>query len=306
MDIWQRARVFAEAAAKRSQELSKEAAKLSQEFVTETAKKSKELAVEASRKADQIKTEAIKRADQIQTEAIRRADQIRTLAADIEIPISIPPLADGGIPSATAPQGAAAADLETFGVTEELREFVKGITISTFRDFPMEDEPQMSEVPTVSNVRQDLNEWQAKHATLVLSTVKEISKFRYELCPRYMKERKFWRIYFILVNNYVIPYEKQYMENLKVEMVEQKKIDGNKESSASASTSASEVKGTKLQSKPSASSTTEQDLDVFLLGDLGSSDEGPDDGNDGFDDDFDKIGNNSDLESDDDNGSKPK
>jgi hypothetical protein len=27
-------------------------------------------------------------------------------------------------------------------------------------------------VPTVSNVRQDLNEWQARHATLVLSAVK--------------------------------------------------------------------------------------------------------------------------------------
>ncbi|KAJ6801561.1 uncharacterized protein M6B38_196670 [Iris pallida] len=305
MDIWKRARVFAEEAAKRSQELSKEAAKLSQEFVTETAKKSKELAVEASRKADQIKTEAIRRADQIQTEAIKRADQIRTLAADIEIPISIPPLADGG-PALPAPEESAAADLERFGVTDELREFVKGITISTFRDFPMEDEPQMSDVPTVSNVRQDLNEWQAKHATLVLSTIKEISKFRYELCPRYMKERKFWRIYFILVNNYVLPYEKQYMENLKVEVLEQKKVDGTKESSASASTSTSEVKGTKLQSNTSASSTAEQDLDVFLLGDLGSSDEGPDDTDEGFDDDFDKIGNNSGLESDDDKGSKSK
>ena len=30
----------------------------------------------------------------------------------------------------------------------------------------------MSDVPTVSNVRQDLNEWQARHATLVLSAVK--------------------------------------------------------------------------------------------------------------------------------------
>lgn len=30
----------------------------------------------------------------------------------------------------------------------------------------------MSEVPTVSNVRQDLSEWQARHATLVLTTVK--------------------------------------------------------------------------------------------------------------------------------------
>lgn len=30
----------------------------------------------------------------------------------------------------------------------------------------------MSQIPTVSNVRQDLTEWQAIHAKLVLSTVK--------------------------------------------------------------------------------------------------------------------------------------
>lgn len=30
----------------------------------------------------------------------------------------------------------------------------------------------MSDIPTVSNVRQDLTEWQEKHANLVLSTVK--------------------------------------------------------------------------------------------------------------------------------------
>lgn len=34
------------------------------------------------------------------------------------------------------------------------------------------DDSQMSNVPTVSNVSQDLTEWQAKHASLVLSTVK--------------------------------------------------------------------------------------------------------------------------------------
>ncbi|ONK69371.1 uncharacterized protein A4U43_C05F22160 [Asparagus officinalis] len=296
MDFWQRARVFAEEAAKKSQEISKEAAKrsqeltqgaakFSQEFVSETAKKSKELAAEASRKADLIKIEALK-----------RADQIKSLAGEIEIPIQIPPLA----PSAS--QGAAAeeipaADLERFGVSDELREFVKGITICTFRDFPMEDEPEISEVPTVSNVRQDLNEWQARHATLVLSTVKEISKFRYELCPRYMKERKFWRIYFILVNNYVAPYEKQYMENLKVESVERTQKDGVKENSTPAPNPAEETKGAILQSR---TSTAEHDLDVFLLGDIGTDDEGPDDGDDGFDDDFDKIESNSGLESDDD------
>jgi hypothetical protein len=37
------------------------------------------------------------------------------------------------------------------------------------------DEPEVSDVPTVSNVRQDLNEWQARHGTLVLSAVKVFS-----------------------------------------------------------------------------------------------------------------------------------
>jgi len=136
------------------------------------------------------------------------------------------------------------------------------------------------------------------------------------------------------------------MENLKVELVE-KPNDGAKESASAAPTPAAEKEVANLQSKTSASSTAEHDLDVFLLGDLGSSgDEGPgmcfilnsmcttvtwgacraevslaevlfliewrdssvwyrifwhlstpffisDDGEDGFDDDFDKIEGNS-------------
>lgn len=34
------------------------------------------------------------------------------------------------------------------------------------------DYSEMSDVPTESNVQKDLNEWQEKHATLVLSKVK--------------------------------------------------------------------------------------------------------------------------------------
>ncbi|MQL86783.1 hypothetical protein Taro_019312 [Colocasia esculenta] len=267
MDLWQRAKVFAEDAAKRSQEISKVAAqrsqeltkgaaKFSQEFVTETAKRSKELAAEASKKADLIKVEALK-----------RADQIKSLAG--EIPVPIPPLVQSS--SEAAEQS---PDLESFGITDELREFLKGITLSTFRDFPMEGgyslshEPEISDVPMLSNVRQDLNEWQATHATLVLSSVKEISKFRYELCPRSMKERKFWRIYFVLVNGYVAPYEKQYMES------KPKETQQENETSKETSTSVAPTPGDKEAKLQSKSSTTEQDLDVFLLGD-GSSDEGP-------------------------------
>ncbi|MCH94291.1 BSD domain protein [Trifolium medium] len=52
-----------------------------------------------------------------------------------------------------------------------------------------------------------------------------------------------------------------------------------------------EVTGKIVKSKSSNSSSTEQDLDTFLLGDLEDSDEAPDDGEGSFDDDFDKIGN---------------
>ncbi|KAK8940596.1 hypothetical protein KSP39_PZI010349 [Platanthera zijinensis] len=266
MDLWQRAKVFAEEAAKRaeeaakrSQELTKGAAKFSQEFVFETAKMSKELAAEATKAADQIKTQAL-----------RRADQIKTFASDIPIPVNTLSAAASGSFISREPS----PDLVSFGITEELKEFVKGLTINTFRDFPMEDEPDMDESATSSNVRKDLNGWQTRHATLILSTAKEISKFRYELCPRYMKERKFWRIYFILVNSYVAPYEKQYAEKINLES-EPAESNHTNDSSCTTLTLKGEQKESKLQGKPSTSSTAEQDLDVFLLGDLGSSDEGP-------------------------------
>ncbi|WOK94122.1 hypothetical protein Cni_G02824 [Canna indica] len=285
MDLWQKAKGFAEEAAKRSQEISKEAAKRSQEltmgaakfseFVSETAKKSKEIAAEAAKKAELIRSEAL-----------RAADQIKTLSVDIPIPL--PAALGQGSSAAVAPDPG--SDLERFGITDELREFVQGIQLSTFKDFPMQDEPETSEVPLVSNVRQDLNEWQAKHATLVLSTAKEISKFRYELCPRYMKERKFWRIYFVLVDSYVAPYEKQYMEDLK-KKAEMKQVESVKENP----TTAAEPIEAKLQK--TSTSKTPEDLDVFLLGDLGSDDEALDDVDDGLDDDFDKIGSTLGLDS---------
>lgn len=46
--------------------------------------------------------------------------------------------------------------------------------------FDCADDTQMSDIPTVSNVRQDLTEWQEKHANLVLSTVKVVPLVRTE------------------------------------------------------------------------------------------------------------------------------
>uniref|UniRef100_A0A803N364 BSD domain-containing protein n=1 Tax=Chenopodium quinoa TaxID=63459 RepID=A0A803N364_CHEQI len=286
MDFWSKARSFAEEAAKRSQELTIEAAKRSQELtstiggtsriadiVSETAKRSKELAAEAS--------------NHIKAEALKRADQIKSLS--LLDPSNLP--SDSSQTKEVSPE-----ELQKFGITDELREFVKEITLNTFQDFPLPDDAPVSDVPTVSNVRQDLTEWQAKHATLMLST--EISKLRYELCPRVMKERKFWRIYFMLVNSHISPYEKRYDE-VKLKAAEQEKAEAEKEKEivASVAESKTDVAEPTRPLKTSMSSA-EQDLDVFLLGDLGDSDDGPDVGDDdGFDDDFDKIGDSSEDES---------
>ncbi|KAL9433380.1 hypothetical protein AB3S75_028249 [Citrus x aurantiifolia] len=296
MDLWQKARTFAEEAARRSQELTKEAAKRSSEItvgssklsdiVSEASKRSKKIAAEASKRSKEFATEASKRADQIRLEAAKRADAIKSLTENISLSETMRKEEE---------------DLERFGVTEELREFVQQITLSTFRDFPLQDDSEVSDIPTESNVRKDLNEWQVKHASLVLSTVKEISKLRYELCPRIMKERKFWRIYFILVNSHVEPYEKRHMENVKLKSLEQVNDAGAKEPSTVEINPKSEAKDSNQPSKASMSSATEQDLDVFLLGEDSDDDPGLLDGGDGeFDDDLDK------MDSSDDEKEKPQ
>ncbi|KAI9088469.1 hypothetical protein K1719_029918 [Acacia pycnantha] len=305
MDFWNKARSLADEAAKRSQDLSFGTSSFS-DIVAETTKRSKEIVSEAS-----------KRADQIRIEALKRADQFKHLAQGIHPPGGgvAPPPSESYEVSSTQEK-----ELERFGITEELREFVKGITSSTFRDFPLEDDMQLSDVPTVSNVRKDLTEWQEKHANLVLSTVKEISKLRYELCPRVMKERRFWRVYFILMNSHISPYEKRYMEDAKLESSEQAeykkaieppekevkdreaikpreaqlKIEKAIETPEAGLTSIQEELEVKKESR---TSSAEQDLDEFLLGDMEDiDDDGPDDGNGDFDDDLDKLADSSDDE----------
>ncbi|XP_058102590.1 uncharacterized protein LOC131246451 isoform X2 [Magnolia sinica] len=76
----------------------------------------------------------------------------------------------------------------------------------------------LTKTSTKNNVQQDLTKWQEQHATLVLSTVKEISQLRYVLCPRHLKDGQFWRIYFALVKSYVAPYEMHAIREAKLKM----------------------------------------------------------------------------------------
>ncbi|KAE8724593.1 hypothetical protein F3Y22_tig00010263pilonHSYRG00154 [Hibiscus syriacus] len=244
-DFWKRARSFAEEAAKKSQSLT--APNKIADLVAETAKKSKELAAEATKKADELKTAALKQADQIQIQAISKSisDFIPPQLSSLSItsPAS----------SCSDPPPISDLELRKFGLTDDLRDFVKGFTPSTFQDFPspVQDEPKMSDATTTgSNVRKDLSEWQERHATLVLTT---------------------------------------YMEEVK-----QRKVEAKEEKPAVKAEPESSLK------TKTSSSSAEQDLDTFLLGDFesdGGGDEadGDVDADGSLDDDFDKI-ENSDVE----------
>ncbi|KAJ4728490.1 putative BSD domain-containing protein [Melia azedarach] len=100
---------------------------------------------------------------------------------------------------------------ELLGVTEQLLNHLKSFTLDTFKNFPLQDDDESGydvEAATSSaHVRKDLSGWQERHAFLVLSKSKELSQLRFRLCPRYLKEQKFWRIYFMLVHSYVAEYE---------------------------------------------------------------------------------------------------
>lgn len=69
-------------------------------------------------------------------------------------------------------------------------------------------------------------------------------------------------------------YEKRHMENVKLKSLEQVNNAGAKEPSTVEINPKSEAKDSNQPSKASMSSATEQDLDVFLLGEDSDDDPG--------------------------------
>ncbi|PNT62071.1 hypothetical protein BRADI_5g24967v3 [Brachypodium distachyon] len=66
----------------------------------------------------------------------------------------------------------------------------------------------------------ELTDWQQRHAVLVLAKAKELAKIRYDLCPRHMKDKQFWRVYFLLAKSYILPYELRAIQKEKVRRME--------------------------------------------------------------------------------------
>ncbi|KAL2643831.1 hypothetical protein R1flu_011418 [Riccia fluitans] len=281
MDLFlQKAKVFALDAAKKSQELANQAAKMSQELATETAKRSKELAVDVSKKADQLKAYAGELTPVIGSKA-------------------------AVVSAASNPGKPTEEELLEYGITPELREFVQGLTIKTFRDFPLESTQAAKEsegaVKSDHITRQDLTDWQERHALLVLLAVQEMSDFRYVLCPRRMKESRFWKIYFTLVNSYVAPYEARAKEKAAALAKERARSAEETKSASEQATrdikdspvATPEAKETGVAVKPQ---NPDIDLDAYLMG-VDSDEDG--DVDDGSDADFDKLVNST-ADSDDD------
>lgn len=65
------------------------------------------------------------------------------------------------------------------------------------------------------------------------------------------------------------------MEEAKLKSSEKSQENVAREISSAGTATGASKEGTSHKSKNSVSSTSEQDLDVFLLGDTGDSDEGP-------------------------------
>ncbi|KAI9112192.1 hypothetical protein K1719_016715 [Acacia pycnantha] len=121
-----------------------------------------------------------------------------------------------------------------YGITEDLINCAKSFTIDTFKNFPLQDEDEATGVEDTpmdsARTRKDLSQWQERHATLILSRVKELSQIRYKLCPGRLKEKQFWSIYFKLVRDHVIEYELRAIQREKLKrmaMEEEKSSNSN-------------------------------------------------------------------------------
>ncbi|EFJ16769.1 hypothetical protein SELMODRAFT_115924, partial [Selaginella moellendorffii] len=166
---------------------------LAMEAMFQRARHAMEIALEKSRE----------QARELAMEASKRADQIKDLALD-KVRASV---------AAASPPDASATrideeEYQRYGITPELRDFVQGLTIDTFRDFPMEDQESKSGFSIAFSIPINkgfdvLSPWKEHHALLVLSAVPEISEFRYKLCPKHIKDKRFWRIYFTLVDGHL-------------------------------------------------------------------------------------------------------
>jgi len=104
---------------------------------------------------------------------------------------------------------------EELGVTPQLLDFLRTLSPDAFKAAALQLQGGSAEAAAG-----DLTSWQERHAVLVLSKAKELAKIRYDLCPRHMKDKQFWKIYFLLSKSYISPYELRAIQKEKLRRME--------------------------------------------------------------------------------------
>eukprot|EP00252_Welwitschia_mirabilis_P024549 TRINITY_DN7327_c0_g2_i1.p1 TRINITY_DN7327_c0_g2~~TRINITY_DN7327_c0_g2_i1.p1 ORF type:complete len:414 (-),score=117.30 TRINITY_DN7327_c0_g2_i1:267-1508(-) len=85
---------------------------------------------------------------------------------------------------------------DAVGVTEEVLSFAANVSQhpGTWLNFPLQVIEQEGEDFDMSDAQQE-------HALAVESLIPSLSALRFELCPYYMNEGQFWKIYFVLIHS---------------------------------------------------------------------------------------------------------
>ncbi|KAG2569508.1 hypothetical protein PVAP13_7NG424500 [Panicum virgatum] len=108
-----------------------------------------------------------------------------------------------------------AEENEELGVTPQLLDFLRTLSPDAFKAAALQLQGGSAEAAAG-----DLTSWQERHAVRVLSKAKELAKIRYDLCPRHMKDKQFWKIYFLLSKSYISPYELRAIQKEKLRRME--------------------------------------------------------------------------------------
>ncbi|XP_062227016.1 uncharacterized protein LOC133925175 [Phragmites australis] len=121
----------------------------------------------------------------------------------------------GGRGGGASKSAAAPEEDEELGVTPQLLDFLRTLSPDAFKSAALQLQGGSAEAAAG-----DLTSWQERHAMLVLSKAKELAKIRYDLCPRHMKDKQFWRVYFLLAKSYISPYELRAIQKEKLRRME--------------------------------------------------------------------------------------
>ncbi|PWA76371.1 BSD-like protein [Artemisia annua] len=104
--------------------------------------------------------------------------------------------------------------VKAVGVTEEVVAFVRDITLhpETWLDFPLPDDDDDDEDFELSDAQQE-------HALTVESLAPRLAALRIELCPGYMSESSFWKIYFVLLHPRLEPHAAELLSTPEPEFL---------------------------------------------------------------------------------------